>query len=190
MKKWIAILVLALAVWFAWPYYTLHRIGQAVNEGDAATLESYISWDSVRQGIKEDVNAAFTQVMAKSSEEIKKNIFAGLAAAFAPAIVNQVVEAYMTPEGLASLMRNRKAYIAKVGDGTSSADSGGRKKMSTDNLKYAFFTGPATFLVELGDKEKQDDTPLRMELAFEGLGWKISRIYLPVNEIAQNMPRG
>jgi len=190
MKRPIVVIILALAVWIVWPYYTMHRIGQVVNDGDAAALEGYVSWDSVRQGIKDDVNAVFAQVMAKSSEEVQKNPFAGLAAAFAPVIVNQMVDGYMTPTGLAALMKNRKAYIANVGGGAAPAESSERKKMSAKNLKYAFFTGPTTFLVELGDKEGNDDQPLRMKLAFEGFGWKISRIYLPVDDIAKKIPQG
>ena len=189
MKKLVGLAVVAAALWFAWPYYTLHKIGQAANGGNAEQLEQYVSWDKVRQGVKDDVNVVVAKSLAKASEGTQASPFAGLAAAFAPNIVNKIVDAYMTPAGLATLMRERKARLGAVSQGSAPPQTG-EKKLGRENLRRAYFTGPTTFLVELGDKDGKEKDRLKLKLAFEGLGWKIVRIYLPLDGIALGAPQG
>ncbi len=46
-----------LVGWIAWPYYTLYALMNALREGDTAVIENSIAWDSVRQGLRGDLNA-------------------------------------------------------------------------------------------------------------------------------------
>lgn len=189
MKKLAGLLLVAAGLWFVWPYYTLHKIGQASNSGDAAMLEQYVSWDKVRQGVKEDVNAAVVTSIAKVSEGTQASPFAGLAAAFAPSLVNNIVDAYMTPSGLATLMKERKARLGAVNQGGTPPQKTGNKKLGRENLRHAYFTGPTTFFVELGDKDGNDDDRLKLKLAFEDFGWKIVRIFLPLDGLTLSPPQ-
>jgi hypothetical protein len=110
MKR-IALAGIALAgvVWLAWPYYSAYTIGQAINGEDTVTLESRVSWPSVRQGIKDDFNVFFVQPAADD----KTNPFAGLAAALAPALTSYMIDAFMTPSGFAALIGERNLKLAK-----------------------------------------------------------------------------
>jgi hypothetical protein len=78
---------IAAAVWLAWPYFTLYRIGKAINDGDAAALEQHVSWPAVRQGIKDDLNALFVGELAKA--EGSSNPFAQFAANMVPALIER-----------------------------------------------------------------------------------------------------
>ena len=62
-------------------------------------LERRVAWDSVRGGLREDFNA----VLARSTQA------AGLAALVGPAIINNAIDSFVAPQGIASLLR-----IAKV----------------------------------------------------------------------------
>ena len=41
--------------YIAYPYVTLYRLGSAIKDADAATLQSLVDWPAVREGIEEDV---------------------------------------------------------------------------------------------------------------------------------------
>ena len=173
MKSILAGVALAGAVWLMWPYYTAYSIGQAINDGDTATLESRVSWSSVRQGIKDDVNARFL-----NAGQDKANPFAGLVATLAPAVTS-MIDAFITPAGMAALIRKRDP---KVANQEISGQPNGRvedQKLQLGNVKYAFFTGPTSFLIVLGDSRKSDDTLLEITMRFQDFGWKITRVYLP-----------
>ena len=52
-------------------------------------------------------------------------------------------------------------------------------------MKYAFLTGPTSFLIVLGDSGGSDDTRLEIMMQFQDFGWKITRAYLPVKKMLE-----
>ena len=55
-KKTLIGALLAVAVaYVVYPYVTLYRLGQAIRQGDASSLETMVDWAAVREGIKEDI---------------------------------------------------------------------------------------------------------------------------------------
>jgi hypothetical protein len=190
MKSILAGAALAGVVWLIWPYYTAYSIGQAINDGDTAALESRVSWPSVRQGFKDDLNAGFLNV-----GQDKANPFAGLVAIFAPAVTSMIDE-FVTPAGLAALIRKRDLKMAKQEDSGQPNRKVAKQQISGQpnerveqqelqlgNVKYAFFTGPTSFLIVLGDFWESDDTRLEIMMQFQDFGWKITRVYLPVEQM-------
>jgi hypothetical protein len=120
MKKVIAATVaLAIVGWLAWPYLAASTIARAINEGDTVKLERQFDWPSVRQGFKDDLNTVFAR---SAKNELANNPFGGLAAAVVPAMINQFVDAYMTPSYLATLMREHNPGLAKVQSSESPSD--------------------------------------------------------------------
>ena len=64
-----------------------------------------------------------------------------------------------------------------------------KNKELTQRIEYAFFTGPLSFLVVLGDAKNQDD--LKVLMRFEDFSWKITRVFLPIDKmIASTDPLG
>ena len=156
------------------------------------TNASRVSWPSVRQGIKDDFNALFL-----NAGQDKANPFAGLVASLAPAVTSYMIDAFVTPSGLAALIRERDPKLAEQEVSSSQPNeklakqevSGQpnerveKRKMQLGNVQYAFFTGPTSFLIVLGDSGESDDTRLEIMMQFQDFGWKVTRVYLPVQNI-------
>ena len=101
-----ALLLLSIA-WIGWPYYAFYKLGIAFRAGDVPALESAVVWNSVRQGLRSDLNAVFLQILStdtsNKNNESGSTLGTGLAAVLAPTIINQLVEGYVTPQAIAAI---------------------------------------------------------------------------------------
>ena len=164
MKKIAVIVGLVVVAWAAWPYVTFYRIASAIDARDAAALERHVAWDPVRQGIKEDLRVVLNRSRPGApGANPGNNPLSDLAALLLPAVLDTAIDAAITPSGLVTLLPD--------------------KKLDLDNVKFAFFTGLTSFRVELVDPETADDARLKIVMRFQGLGWKITRIFLPVDKL-------
>jgi hypothetical protein len=75
--------------WIAWPYYAAYDLATALRDGDSVALENRVAWDSVRQSLRADLNAILLRDVGSNN----------LAAAIGPAIINQMIEGFVTPQG-------------------------------------------------------------------------------------------
>ena len=126
----IGLLILVALGWIAWPYYAVYDFANAIQQGDQVALERRVAWDSVRGGLREDFNA----VLARSTQG------AGLAALVGPAIINNAIDSFVTPQGIASLLRIAKAPIPNADRSPSSTiDDKQRDRLQLEQVKYAFF---------------------------------------------------
>lgn len=113
----IATLALAVAlglsagVYFS-PYLAVRGLQSAAQERNAARMADYVDFPSVRDSLKASLNAMLAAEMAKASGG-QANPFAALAAAFVGALVEKVTDAFVSPEGLAMLMRGEKPDFQK-----------------------------------------------------------------------------
>ena len=140
MKKTVGIIGLLILValgWIAWPYYAVYDFANAIQQGDQVALERRVAWDSVRGGLREDFNA----VLARSTQG------AGLAALVGPAIINNAIDSFVTPQGIASLLRIAKVPIPNADRRPSSTlDDKQRGRLQFEQVKYSFFLGrPSDF---------------------------------------------
>jgi len=183
-------LFLLIIVWMVWPYYAVYKLAAAFRLGDVPALESGVAWDSVRQGLKSDINALFLHDL--SSDAGKKNnepgsaLGTGLAAVLAPAIINQLVDGYVTPQAVA-------ASISRGADGAGTIDAGtpqnnfaqavqSARKVGWNQVEYMFFSGdPFTFRVQIRpERDPPLKSPVTLILNWSG-NWKLTRILLPAN---------
>jgi hypothetical protein len=190
-RHWIKIsigaLVLVIVGWIAWPYYAIYDLMNAVREGDVSVLENRVVWDSLRQALRGDLNAVFLE---KTKSDAGTNgsgaaLGSAFATLFGPAVINQMVDAYVTPQAVATLNRAKNSTAAK--EINSSSPNSGQSVSSTairgldwDQVQYAFFSGgPFTFRVEL--MPKIDPPPHHpTTLIFKWAGtWRLTRIALP-----------
>ncbi|MFN4070060.1 MAG: DUF2939 domain-containing protein [Thermus caldifontis] len=81
------------------PYVALRGLQGAIERRDAAALERYGDLPRVREGLQADLHAA----MVKGLERAQDNPFAALGLLLAGGLIQALVEALLTPEGLASL---------------------------------------------------------------------------------------
>jgi hypothetical protein len=188
-RRWVKTLLggvaLLAALWIVWPYYAAYSLFIAFRDGDVSVLEDRVAWDSVRQGLRDDVNAMFLETLrADTKKDSSAQFGAGLAAILGPTIINQVVDSYVTPQAIAAVKHAEASRSsAKEIDNAridlrKTVQEVGRLRL--DQVPYAFFSGgPTTFRI---DVLPENDPPLKnpVKLLFKWSGdWKLTRILLP-----------
>jgi hypothetical protein len=198
MKTILGVILLAILGWIAWPYYAVYDLIKAAKEGDATTLERRVVWDGVRQGLREDFNAILAKKVAEQSTKPQDQsaiLGAGFAAVLGPVIINQMVDAYVTPQAVAAIIREGrgalpdKKLLANSSDppqpasGNAAAEPDHRVRW--DRVKYAFFSGgPTTFKVEvLPESDQSTQSPTTLIFAWNG-DWRLARIHLPLDDLS------
>lgn len=103
----------------------------------------------------------------------------GFAALVGPAVVNQMIDGYVTPQAIAALARNENV---KPGDAAPNIDKTVRQigQVQWDQVKYAFFSGgPLTFRLDiLPPNDPQLQGPASLEFSWNG-DWRLVRVTLP-----------
>ncbi|VVD73754.1 hypothetical protein PAQ31011_00752 [Pandoraea aquatica] len=94
-------LVVVLGLLFGTPYYTLWRARDAANARDATALSSYVDYPAVRESLKTSLHDELSRQMDKQ----RGNAFGALALAFGGWVSDRVVEALLTPEAVAAMLR-------------------------------------------------------------------------------------
>lgn len=173
-----ALTVVAL-FWIAWPYYALLSLFQALREGDVPTLETRIDWNALRQALRGDLNARLLQNLRKSGPN--DGTATGFAALLGPAVINQMIDGYVTPQAIATLGRPEKP-TPDASDHTHNFDKSVSlaRQVHWNQINYAFFSGgPFTFRVDvLPPNDPPLRAPVRLEFDWNG-DWRLTRIVLP-----------
>lgn len=181
MKKLIALFVVLVLAFVAYPYLSLYLVYRSIENGDEAALEHQADWDKVRAGFSEDLSDAAAREAARNGERLGA---AGeiLTNAIAPAIVGGLIDTYVTPRGVIALVRSggdlneppkRDEPAGKAKDGEKVA------------VTWAFFDAPDRFRISFEDPENADLTGVSLLLALEGVEWKITRLKLPIENLQQ-----
>lgn len=92
------VLAVAFGFW-ATPYYAIWCMRSAAQNRDAAKFCSYIDFPLLRENLKGELNAKMLYEMGKN-QNLKDNPFSGLAALAGPAMINNMVDGYVTPAAI------------------------------------------------------------------------------------------
>lgn len=158
---------LAIAMAYGiYPYVALYRLGQAIRGGDAAALQSMVNWDSVREGIKEDI---CDMVVDQPAQAKAGGQLPPFGAGFVRGIATNVIDKQVTPEALAKAARGPETKEVATG-----ADV---------QVSWAFFASPSTFVVDLNAPGQSSPIRLKMDLR-EG-AWHVTRVWLPPDLLSQ-----
>jgi len=89
-----------------------------------------------------------------------------------PTLIDAMVDAYVTPEGIAMMLANPEALknLKTPRDFNFTL----RKPISVWNVKYAFFTGLRSFVV--------DRDGIKLRFHFTGSGWQLYDLELGLTE--------
>lgn len=166
-----------LAVIGGWYYYTpylaVNNMRAAAENKDSAILSRYINFPSVRESLKASLNAKMLSEMAKKDD---RNPFAALGAAFAMALVGPMVEAMVTPEALAMMMKGEKPSLEKSKPAAVPTSAASEPDTET-SMGYETFD---QFVVRT-KKRGTTEEPVALVFQREGLfSWKLSAIRLPL----------
>lgn len=175
MKKivWVVGIVLALIVGYVavGPYLTVSAIKTGIVEKDSEKLSENIEFPTLRQNMKEQLNAA---MMKNAAAELKDNPFAALAAGLATKMVDGIVDSFVTPSGLAALMEGKKPSNGGNSDNTPPP----KKDDLFKNARYSYDSMSKFSIWVPNDKGEE----ARFVLNRDGLSWKLVNLVIPMDE--------
>lgn len=154
-KQWllalIAVVVLGFVyLWFS-PYLALSGLQRAIVTNNASAVSRYVDFPRVRESLKSDLNRALIQEVEKD-----KTGFGALALAFIGPMIDRVVDAYITPEGLAS-----------IGTGED-PEQGNTQNVNDWRIKRR---GLSEVFIH-----QKDNLSEGLVMERQGLGWKVVRL--------------
>src|SRR5436190_22110875 len=98
--KLIAIVAALLLLYAASPYYSVWRFGEALRAHDMNALSARVDFNAVRGSLKQQIRDHFLGVLTKK----KKDRLVQFLAANTGDPLDQLIDSYVTPEGLAAII--------------------------------------------------------------------------------------
>jgi hypothetical protein len=144
--------------YLAYPYVTLYRLGSALHNGDAATLQALVNWPAVREGIKEDICDA---VADNPDASTRKGQLPEFGASFIRGVAANAIDERVTPTGLVAAVNHHGVAPAA----------------GSMAVHWAFFDSPTLFTVSLQGPGRVG--PIRMQLELRAAQWQVNRVWLP-----------
>jgi len=165
--RWVALIfVVLLLVYAASPYFSFWRFRTALRSGDSAAISSHIDFPAVRASLKKQLVARFAHATTGH------NRWSDLG----PTLIDAIIDAYVTPEGIAALLSNPEALKNLKAPREFRFELGKNEDLS--KVKYAFFTGPRSFVVEREG--------IKLRFRFKDLSWQLNDLDLGLGEPTVN----
>jgi len=167
MRRLFLLILILLAVYIAYPYWTLHRLEQALLSNNAETLKRIVDFPAVRASIKAQVEGGLRQ----KSEELGQtrpvlgDIGKALTSILGPSVIGGTVDSWVTPE---AILNNPTVVEHREKD-----------EGFGDSTTYAFFSGPTTFKVDIKDPNEADSPTFVAIMTLEGVRWRVTDVELP-----------
>ena len=160
-----ALLVVA-ATSFASPWWTLHRLRAAVDRHDAEGVSAQVDFPALRDSVKSQLLGS----IARDAGNEGGNPFAAIGKAFARVVADPVVDAIVSPAGVAAMVEHGKVSIGRPTREPHSADA----EPPRDKPRYALhYRGWSHFAVTAEDGGS-------FVFRRDGLwSWKLAGIELP-----------
>ncbi|ADC64067.1 DUF2939 domain-containing protein [Allochromatium vinosum] len=179
----IGLLALLPALWIgAGPYLAVADIERGINDKDSERLAERMDFPTLRQNLKDQLKVTLLKSAAK---ELEDNPFGALATGLATTLVDGLVDAFITPAGLASLMDGERPSVGSL-PSSSTPSSPTRKPdqeqtQDRDLFKNArhSYDSLSRFSVWVPG---QDGRETRFVLQRDGLSWKLVNVILPLDE--------
>ncbi|WP_165926974.1 DUF2939 domain-containing protein [Sphingomonas sp. BK235] len=117
----IAMVALFIGAYFGSPYWAARQLYAAAGSGDVDRIEAAVDFPAVRESLKGQLTVALTE---KFDEDQSDDPFKGIGTLLMPTIVQRAVDAFVTPDGIAA--------IVKRGQLEKSQDKGPKPDLSYD----------------------------------------------------------
>ncbi|MEX0899833.1 MAG: DUF2939 domain-containing protein [Gammaproteobacteria bacterium] len=153
------VIVALLAFVVAQPYITAYRMKLAADAKDSDKLAEFIDFEALRESVRPQVQGRVAGETEGLSDDARVQAAID---AIGGAVAGGAVDKYVTPEGIAELMRRSEGSAG----GESLEASAGYRALNR-------------FAVELTDAENGRQVDLI--LTRQGLGWKLTEVHLPAD---------
>jgi hypothetical protein len=170
MKKYIAIAAIAVVGWaLGSPYMVSYQMKSAADARDGEALSGHIEFPTLRQNLKDQLNAALAKEMSKDGQDS----FAVIGAAFGAMMVEGMVDAYVTPSSIVAMMNGEPPNQAANGE-TGQSTSDDSEALEDARMAYS---GWDKFTITT---PAENDEELQLVLQRRGIGWKLTNIVIPM----------
>jgi hypothetical protein len=186
MKKILPIIAVAAAAYLAYPYWAANSLAEAIEEGDEAALRRSVDWQALRAGLKEDLAGMLSHEAGKAIASGDPGAVAGgvVASALGRMMLEPMIDALITPEGLAGMIREGgrvRADRSGARETERAAPPRGDERQGAaeelrERVSWAFFTGPTAFNMVL---ETDDGREVVAEMHLQGVRWRLVRLRFP-----------
>lgn len=186
-KLAIAVLVAILGAWYyATPYLAFSAMKAAADKRDAQTLSDYVDYPAVRESLKATFKAKMAGDLVKGGANA--NPFVALGMMLAGALVDTMVDAMITPQGLTSLM-NAEQAAPKIESPrkpppepqTQTLPQQSKTEQSArETVITRRYAGWNRFEISASKSDKPDDKVTMVMLRQGIASWKLSAIDLPL----------
>ena len=155
-----------LLLYGASPYYSLWRFGETLRANDMNALAARVDFPKVRGSLKKQIRDHFLGVLDKK----KNDPIAQLFTSAQPSVLDRLIDAYVTPDGLATIISNPAPIKNASSFAALSAAAGERREIDWSKARRAFFTSPRDFAA--------DHEGITLRFRFNGLRWKLREVDL------------
>lgn len=168
--------VAAAVIYVAAPVLAARELVAAAEAGDAAGLERRVDFPAFRESLKDELNARLMREMRDSDDRAGR----ALAMLFGPALVSGVVDAFVTPEAIAVMVREGEPPAPDLEGGATAPASAEPEAAPDDRVRQSYgFRDLNTFTVTL-TRQDRPETPVVLLMQRRGLiDWKLAGIDLP-----------
>lgn len=172
----LVLLVCAVAAYvYFTPYLAIRAVQRAAESGDTRKLDQVVDFPALRTSLKDNVRSAVShQVAGRAGSRI--GALTGFAAG---ALASPVVDAALTPSGIAALTRG----ISPGSRRTRDRDEGDEPLRANLDIDRGY-AGANRFEVRYRDRDTGAER-LVLILHRDGLGWKLASVRLPGADAAQ-----
>ncbi|MDL5364931.1 DUF2939 domain-containing protein [Xanthomonas sp. NCPPB 2654] len=178
MKKWLALLFLALLALggyvVAGPYLAIRGISQALEQRDAAALERYVDFPTLRVNLKAQVDDA---LLRRAGPELQSGLFGGALLSLAGSVSGIGVDAMVTPAGIGALLQGDALWKRASGDTVGGDTYAAPRPVQPLRQAEHRFESTSRFVATL---HTADGTAVPCVFTRDGLRWKLSNILLPL----------
>ena len=206
LTTWLYLVATVLLIgYLASPYVFLFAFYLSLKGADEAAISERVNWESLRQGIHDDINqfasAKSADLLSGIAGKGDKNVNISLSWSLLP-LADEVANILATPKGLIAIFDNSKEFQCiirrlRADDKSRSPgkcledtpvveDKTGPYKLQGPNLRrwfqklnYAFLTDPFTFRLDVLHENMQ----VVLLLERQGVGWVVTRLSIPFKDI-------
>ena len=176
--------LLLIAAYFVSPVLALRTLTSAAKAGDRDRLEQAVDFPAVRESLKSQLKAAMLQAFTKD-ESLRDNPFAAFGQMLMVGLVDKAVDAYATPDAIATMVATAHAPKPITTSDASASPSPAEPSEPTSKSKLETHYGYCDlnhFHVSYRDAKSAETSELGLMLERRGVfAWKLVRIELPAN---------
>lgn len=155
MKTLLSAFILLLLGFLAWPFSTIYRLDQALQTDDRLTIERLVDIHLIQQQIKKKMNKEVESTIGDVSNSFVEWLQTGL-----QQLGSGAIESMVNIDWAVTQLRSHNVDPSQGG--------------FFDHLSYAFFDGPDSLLLRIGEL---DESPVHAHLTLQGTEWRITAIY-------------